>query len=64
MQVETVSYEVDWKFFKRGSSITLPCLDPSLARKQVAATMAKLRYRVVTQVVIVEGIRGLRIWRT
>ena len=64
VRIETVNYEVEWEFFERGSSMTLPCLNPALARKQVVAAMALLRYSVVTQVVIVEGIRGLRIWRT
>jgi hypothetical protein len=63
MQVEKVNYDINWKGFKRGCSFFIPCLDPVLARQEVRRTVKRLRLTVITKVVIVEGIRGLRIWR-
>ena len=63
MQVERVNYDVNWKAFKRGTSIFIPCLDPPRAKKQVLAVTHRLRIKVLMKVVIADGIRGLRIWR-
>jgi ketosteroid isomerase-like protein len=63
MRVESVDYDVNWKGFKRGTSIFIPCLNPKEALKEVRSTTNPLRYKLVTKVVIAEGIRGLRIWR-
>jgi hypothetical protein len=63
MQVEKVSYDINWKAFKRGTSFFIPCLDPPRARKEILATTKRLKIKVITKVVIVEGIKGLRVWR-
>ena len=63
MRVEKVSYQVNWKKFKKGGSFFIPCLDPPEAKKEIALTMQRLRYLIVTKVVIEEGVRGLRVWR-
>jgi hypothetical protein len=63
MQVEGVTYEINWKAFKRGTAIFIPCLNPKVARPQVLAVIKRLRLKVLMQVVIEDGIRGLRIWR-
>jgi hypothetical protein len=63
MLVEKVSYQVNWKKFKKGGSFFVPCLDPSEAKKEIALTTQRLRYNILTKVVIEEGVRGLRIWR-
>lgn len=63
MQVEKVSYQINWKKFKKGYSFFIPCLNPSLARKEILSTMQRLRYTVLTKVVIEDGVRGLRVWR-
>jgi len=63
MQVEGVTYEVNWKAFKRGRSIFIPCLDPARAKQEVAVVLERLRIKTVSMVVIDTGIRGLRIWR-
>jgi hypothetical protein len=63
MQVEKVSYQISWKKFKKGYSFFIPCLNPSLARKEILSTMQRLRYTVLTKVVIEDGVRGLRVWR-
>jgi hypothetical protein len=65
MLVEKVSYDVNWKNFKRGYSIFIPCLDPKNALKsEVLPFFKRIKMRVITKVVIEEGVKGLRIWRT
>lgn len=64
MQVEKVNYEVNWKAFKRGTSIFIPCLDPPRAKQEVSRVLRRLRIKAIMKVVIEENIRGLRIWRT
>jgi hypothetical protein len=64
MQVERVSYDVNWKNFGRGYSIFIPCLDPKNALKnEVLPFFKRIKMKVLTKVVIEEGVRGLRIWR-
>jgi hypothetical protein len=63
MLVEKVSYRINWKKFKKGHSFFIPCLDPHNAKKVIMQTTQRLRYNIVTKVVIEEGIRGLRVWR-
>ena len=62
MQVEKVSYQINWKAFKRGTSIFIPCLDVKKAKAQVLVVTKRLRIKVLIKVVIQDGIRGLRIW--
>jgi hypothetical protein len=63
MQIEGVTYEVDWRKFKRGKSLFFPCLDAERAREQLFTTTNRLQIKVLTKVVLVDGIRGLRVWR-
>ena len=63
MMVEKVSYIVNWRAFKRGHSIFIPCLDAANARKEIGVVLKRLKMKVLTKVVISEGIQGLRIWR-
>lgn len=63
MQVEGVTYEVEWKKFRKGVSIFIPCLNPKVAKPQVLAVTKRLRLKVLIKVVVIDGIRGLRIWR-
>lgn len=64
MVIEGVSYEINWKQFKRSTSIFIPCLDVRRARAQVVVVTKRLKLKVLIKVVIEDGIRGLRIWRT
>jgi hypothetical protein len=64
MVVEKVNYNVNWRAFKRGYSIFIPCLDVPNARKEIMAVLKRLKIKVITKVSIEDGIRGLRIWRT
>jgi hypothetical protein len=63
MQVEKVSYNVNWKNFRRGTSFFVPCLNPKQARKEITVVVKRLKYQVVTKAVIEDGIKGLRVWR-
>lgn len=63
MQVEKVSYQIDWRKFKRGTSFFIPCLNPREAKREILRTTNRLRLNVLIKVVIEEGIRGLRVWR-
>jgi len=63
MVVEKVSYNVNWKAFKKGFSFFIPCLNPKEAKKEIQRTTKRLRLKTVTKVVIEDGVRGLRIWR-
>jgi hypothetical protein len=63
MQIEKVSYQVNWKAFRRGTSIFIPCLDPARAKREVRPVMDRLRFSVVMKSVVEDGVRGLRIWR-
>jgi len=63
MLVEKVSYQINWKKFKKGYSFFIPCLNSSVAKKELARTIQRFRYKVLMKVVIEEGVRGIRIWR-
>jgi hypothetical protein len=63
MKIETVSYTINWDNFKVGHSFFTPCLNPTLARKEILQTTQRLNFHVVTKVVIEEGVRGIRVWR-
>lgn len=64
MKIETVTYRVDWKKFRTGYSIFIPCIDHEEARKTLAAVTRRLKINTVTKVTIEEGIKGLRVCRT
>jgi hypothetical protein len=63
MLIEKVSYNINWKNFKAGYSIFIPCLDDSSAKKEVLRVTKRLKIEVLIKTVIEDGVRGLRIWR-
>lgn len=63
MKIETVSYQINWSRFKRGTSFFVPCLDAKAARAEVHRVTKRLKIPVLTKVVIQDGIKGLRVWR-
>lgn len=63
MRVSGVSYDVDWRKFRKGSSMFFPCLDPAMARKEVAEVTRRLGFDITTRTEINDGVRGLRVWR-
>jgi hypothetical protein len=63
MKIETVSFQIDWKKFRKGYSFFVPCIDHEAARKTLAAVTKRLKIKTVSKVVVEEGIKGLRVWR-
>lgn len=63
MMLEGVSYDINWRKFRRGSSIFLLCLDAETARVSVAEVFRRLQMKVLIVMEVEEGVRGLRIWR-
>ena len=63
MKIESVSYRINWKKFKKGYSFFVPCIDPEAAREEMSKVSKRLKFDFVSKVVIEEGVKGLRIWR-
>lgn len=63
MLIEGVTYDVEWRAFKKGTSLFFPCLDQERAETQLLVVLKRLRIKVLVKHVIEDGIRGLRIWR-
>ena len=63
MLVEGVSYQINWRNFKRGYSIFIPCLDTAKAKREITASLKPHKINVLMKVVLADGIKGLRIWR-
>jgi hypothetical protein len=63
MLVEKISYNVNWRNFKVGYSIFIPCLDPDAAKKDILRVTKRLKIKIITKLVIEEGVKGLRVWR-
>lgn len=66
MRVAGVSYDIDWRTFKKGRSMFFPSLDAHRSWKQdVRPVVRRLKLNVVYKAVVdpKSGIRGLRIWR-
>ena len=63
MQIEGVTYLVNWRRFRRGTSLFFPCLDAKRAKAQLLVVTDRLRLKVLVKPVIEDGIRGLRVWR-
>jgi hypothetical protein len=63
MLIEGVQYTIDWKKFKKGTHIFIPCNNPKKAMKIIRPILKRLHIRVDTKIAIVEGVRGLQIWR-
>ena len=63
MKIETVSYQINWKKFRKGYSFFVPCITDTIARKEIRRVTKRLKVNVITKVVIEEGVKGLRVWR-
>jgi len=63
MKIETIQYEVNWAKFRKGYSFFIPCIDHRTARKVLKTVTKRLKIDIVTKVIIVDGIKGLRVWR-
>ena len=63
MEIEKVSYEVNWKNFRNGYCFFIPCLECKKAKKLIEEKTGRLKMEVLTKVVVEDGVRGLRVWR-
>jgi hypothetical protein len=64
MKIETVTYRIDWSKFRKGYSFFIPCIDHKAARETLAVVTRRLKINTITKVVIMDGVKGLRVWRT
>lgn len=64
MLIEGVEYRLNWAEFTVGSSFFIPCVNAETAEQALRKKMERLGYEVISKIVIEEGIRGVRIWRT
>lgn len=63
MKIETVSYQIEWRKFRKGYSFFVPCIDEKAAREELNRVAKRLKFEIVTKVVLLDGIKGLRVWR-
>lgn len=63
MLIENVRYRLDWAKFRKGHSFFVPCIDTFEARAELEMIAKRLGMKIVTQVVVQDGIKGLRVWR-
>lgn len=63
MLIEGVVYEIDWKAFRVGRSIFLPCLNVAAAKAEVRKVTHRLKVPVVYKWEVCDGVGGLRVWR-
>lgn len=63
MRVENVSYQLNWKAFRRGHSVFIPCLNAAAAIEEIKRVTKRLKIDVLTRVVIQDGVQGVRVWR-
>jgi hypothetical protein len=63
MEIEGVYYAVNWKAFRKGTSLFFPCLDYERAETQLMVGVDRLNIKVLVKRTIEDGIRGLRVWR-
>jgi len=64
MRIDGVVYELAWDKFRVGSSFFVPCLNDVEARECIERKMKRLGYATIIKLVIEDGVRGLRVWRT
>jgi hypothetical protein len=63
MLIERISYDINWKEFRAGTSFFIPCIDSELAKAEVMQVTQRLKIEVLMKICIEDGIMGLRIWK-
>jgi hypothetical protein len=64
MRIETVSYKINWRKFQKGCSFFVPCINVPEAKEEIARVCHRLKIDFVTKLVVEDGVKGLRVWRT
>lgn len=63
MKIDGVTYELDWREFRIGSSFFVPCVGTVAAKQLIETKMRRLEYAVIIKIVVENDIKGLRVWR-
>lgn len=63
MMIEKVRYRLNWAKFRKGHSFFVPCIDSVEAKHEILRVTERLGIEVVMKVVVVDGVKGLRVWR-
>ncbi len=63
MRIEQISYDINWKNFKAGTSFFIPCLDCDSAKEEILRVTKRLKLEIVCKKCTQEGIKGLRVWK-
>lgn len=63
MQIETVSYTVNWRKLHKGYSFFVPCINHRAAKRTLNEAARRLGMEFAYKLVIVNGVKGLRVWR-
>ena len=63
MKIDNVTYDINWRSFRRGTSFFIPCLDTQKAKLKVTQVTKRMGVKVLQKVEIAEGIIGVRVWR-
>lgn len=63
MQIEKVSYTIDWRKLRKGYSFFVPCINHRGAKRTLNKVADRLGMAFIFKVVVVEGVKGLRVWR-
>ena len=52
MRIETLTYNVNWRRFRVGSSFFIPCIDCDKAKKVIQAIAKKQKANIVMRAVV------------
>lgn len=63
MLVERISYNINWRNFRQGTSFFIPCLDCTTAKQEILRVTKRLKVDVMIKISIEDSVRGLRVWR-
>ena len=63
MRIETVAYTINWRKMHKGYSFFVPCINVRSARRTLREVSERLNLTLISKVVIVDGVKGLRVWR-
>lgn len=59
-----VKVEINWDAFVVGSSFFIPCINTTLAKRQLTTITDNSSQQVTTKIRVENGRLGVRIWRT
>ena len=63
MKIDGVTYELNWREFRIGSSFFIPCVGTVAAKQLIETKMRRLEYAVIVKIVVENEVKGLRVWR-